>query len=389
MTALDAATGLRNETIQALESMGIGIEYHHHEVAPSQHEIDMRYSAALDMADKTITYRLIVKEIAAKNGVYATFMPKPLFGENGSGMHTHMSLFKDGRNQFFDGDDAYHLSPTGKQFIAGLLRHARELSAVFAQWVNSYKRLVPGYEAPVYVAWSQRNRSALIRIPLYKPGSEQATRAEIRCPDPACNPYLTFAALLHAGLEGIEQGYELPDPMETNLYHLTAGGAARARHRLAAGDARRGDRRVRGLRADAARLRRPHLRQLREAEAQGVGRLPRPAHAVGARPLPVGSLASLQAEFHEASSAPPELASEPALEKGLDRLAVDPKADHAGPVVDLLDRLGRNDPAAAREHARADGKRIGLLGRCAVHRALDAADRAAVRICHEKSRRAS
>jgi glutamine synthetase len=160
--------------------------------------------------------------VAAKQGVYATFMPKPLFGENGSGMHTHMSLFKDGRNQFFDESDAHHLSPVGKQFIAGLLRHAREISAVFAQWVNSYKRLVPGYEAPVYVAWSQRNRSALIRIPLYKPGSEQATRAEIRCPDPACNPYLTFAALLHAGLEGIENGYELPDPMETNLYHLTA-----------------------------------------------------------------------------------------------------------------------------------------------------------------------
>jgi glutamine synthetase len=222
MTALDAATELRNETIRALEAMGIGIEYHHHEVAPSQHEIDMRYANALDMADQTITYRLIVKEVAAKNGVYATFMPKPLFGENGSGMHTHMSLFKDGRNQFFDGNDQYNLSPAGKQFIAGLLRHARELSAVFAQWVNSYKRLVPGFEAPVYVAWSQRNRSALIRIPLYKPGSEQATRAEIRCPDPACNPYLTFAALLHAGLEGIEQGYELEPPMETNLYHLTA-----------------------------------------------------------------------------------------------------------------------------------------------------------------------
>src|SRR6058998_84850 len=221
MTALDAATELRNETIKALEHMGIGIEYHHHEVAPSQHEIDMRYANALDMADQTITYRLIVKEVAAKNGVYATFMPKPLFGENGSGMHTHMSLFTDGRNQFFDGSDQYNLSATGKQFIAGLLRHARELSAVFAQWVNSYKRLVPGYEAPVYVAWSQRNRSALIRIPLYKPGSEQATRAEIRCPDPACNPYLTFATLLHAGLEGIEQGYELPEPMETNLYHLT------------------------------------------------------------------------------------------------------------------------------------------------------------------------
>src|SRR5687767_106551 len=221
MTALDAATELRNETIQALESVGIPIEYHHHEVAPSQHEIDMRYAPALDMADATITYRLIVKEVAAKNGVYATFMPKPLFGENGSGMHTHQSLFTDGRNAFFDAEDRWHLSEVGKAFIAGQLRHAREISAVFAQWVNSYKRLVPGYEAPVYVAWSQRNRSALIRIPLYKPGSEQATRAEIRCPDPACNPYLTFAALLHAGLEGIEQGYELPDPMETNLYHLT------------------------------------------------------------------------------------------------------------------------------------------------------------------------
>jgi glutamine synthetase len=222
MTTLDAATDLRDETIEALESMGIPVEYHHHEVGPSQHEIDMRFASALDMADHTITYRLIVKEIAAKNGVYATFMPKPIFGENGSGMHTHQSLFTEGRNQFFDADDQWHLSDTGKAFIAGQLRHARELSAVFAQWVNSYKRLVPGYEAPVYVAWSQRNRSALIRIPLYKPGSEQATRAEIRCPDPACNPYLTFASLLQAGLEGIERGYELPEPMETNLYHLTS-----------------------------------------------------------------------------------------------------------------------------------------------------------------------
>jgi glutamine synthetase len=222
MTTLDAATEWRNETIRALEAMGIPVEYHHHEVGPSQHEIDMRYASALDMADHTITYRLIVKEVAAKNGVYATFMPKPIFGENGSGMHTHQSLFKDGRNAFFAADDEWHLSDAGKAFIAGQLRHARELSAVFAQWVNSYKRLVPGYEAPVYVAWSRRNRSALIRIPLYKPGAEQATRAEIRCPDPACNPYLTFAALLHAGLEGIEKGYELPEPMERNLYHLTA-----------------------------------------------------------------------------------------------------------------------------------------------------------------------
>ena len=222
MTTLDAASELRQETVRALEGMGIPIEYVHHEVGPSQHEIDMRFADALSMADHTVTYRLIVKEIAKKAGYHATFMPKPIFGENGSGMHTHQSLFNEGRNAFFDGDDEWNLSVVGKAFIAGQLRHARELSAVFAQWVNSYKRLVPGYEAPVYVAWSRRNRSALIRIPLYKPGAEQATRAEIRCPDPACNPYLTFAALLHAGLEGIEQGYELPEPMETNLYHLTA-----------------------------------------------------------------------------------------------------------------------------------------------------------------------
>jgi glutamine synthetase len=222
MTTLDAASELRQETVRALEGMGIPIEYVHHEVGPSQHEIDMRFADALSMADHTVTYRLIVKEIAKKSGYHATFMPKPIFGENGSGMHTHQSLFNEGRNAFFDGDDEWNLSAVGKAFIAGQLRHARELSAVFAQWVNSYKRLVPGYEAPVYVAWSRRNRSALIRIPLYKPGAEQATRAEIRCPDPACNPYLTFAALLHAGLEGIEQGYELPEPMETNLYHLTS-----------------------------------------------------------------------------------------------------------------------------------------------------------------------
>jgi len=221
MTTMDAASELRQETVRALESMGIPIEYVHHEVGPSQHEIDMRFSDALSMADDTVTYRLIVKEIAKKAGYHATFMPKPIFGENGSGMHTHQSLFKEGRNAFFEAEDDWHLSAAGKAFIAGQLRHAREISAVFAQWVNSYKRLVPGYEAPVYVAWSRRNRSALIRIPLYKPGAEQATRAEIRCPDPACNPYLTFAALLHAGLEGIEHGYDLPDPMETNLYHLT------------------------------------------------------------------------------------------------------------------------------------------------------------------------
>jgi glutamine synthetase len=168
-----------------------------------------------------MTYRIVVKEYAMKYGWHATFMPKPLFGENGSGMHVHQSLAKDGGNAFFDPDDQYFLSPTAKAFIAGQLKHAREISPLFAQWVNSYKRLVPGYEAPVYLAWSRRNRSALIRVPLYHPGKENATRAELRCPDPACNPYMCFAGMLHAGLEGIEKGYELPEPMEQNLYHLS------------------------------------------------------------------------------------------------------------------------------------------------------------------------
>lgn len=221
LTPLDAGTDLRRETILTLQQMGIAVEYSHHECAPSQHEIDLRYGEALRMADNAITYRLVVKEVAQKYGVYATFMPKPIFGTNGSGMHTHMSLFRNGRNAFFDPDDRYHLSPIAKGFIAGLLHHAKEISAILAQWVNSYKRLVPGYEAPVYIAWSQRNRSALVRVPMYKPGKEMATRAELRCPDPACNPYLAFAVMLAAGLKGIDDGYELPEPMEQNLYYLT------------------------------------------------------------------------------------------------------------------------------------------------------------------------
>ena len=228
LTTLDAGSDVRRETVLALEQLGIHVEYTHHEVGPSQHEIDMRYAPALKMADDTMTYRITVKEYAMKYGWHATFMPKPLFGKNGSGMHTHQSLFKGGRNAFYDADDQYFLSETGKAFIAGQLKHAREISSIFAQWVNSYKRLVPGYEAPVYVAWSRRNRSALVRVPLYHPGKEKATRMELRCPDPACNPYLTFAVLLQAGLEGIEKGYELPEPMEKNLYHL----APDERHRL-------------------------------------------------------------------------------------------------------------------------------------------------------------
>ncbi|MGC9221739.1 MAG: glutamine synthetase family protein [Solirubrobacteraceae bacterium] len=221
LTTLDAGSHLRRDTVLGLEQLGIETEYSHHEAGPSQHEIDMRYTDALTMADHCMTYRITVKEYALKYGYHATFMPKPLFGKNGSGMHTHQSLFRGGRNAFFQAGDPYNLSDTAKAFIAGQLRHSRELSSIYAQWVNSYKRLVPGYEAPVYVAWSRRNRSALVRVPSYHPGKEQATRMELRCPDPACNPYLTFAVLLQAGLEGIEHGYELPDPMEKNLYHLS------------------------------------------------------------------------------------------------------------------------------------------------------------------------
>ncbi len=222
LTNLDVASDLRRDTVLALEAMGIPVEYSHHEVGPSQHEIDMRYTDALYMADHVITYRVVVKEIAHKHGVYATFMPKPIFGENGSGMHTHQSLFIGEKNAFFSKDDKYHLSDIAKKFIAGQLKHSKEICSIFAQWVNSYKRLVPGYEAPVYIAWSRRNRSALIRVPEYYPGKENATRAEFRPPDPACNPYLTFAVMLNAGLEGIENNYKLPDPIEKNLYDLSS-----------------------------------------------------------------------------------------------------------------------------------------------------------------------
>lgn len=221
LTPLDAATDWRRETVLTLEDMGIGIEYSHHEVAASQHEIDMRYTDALTMADNVMTYRLVVKEIALKNGVYATFMPKPVFGMNGSGMHVHQSLFKGERNAFFDKNDEYHLSKMAKHYIAGLLRHGPEITSVTSQWVNSYKRLVPGYEAPVYLSWARRNRSDLIRVPEYKPGKENATRIEYRSPDPACNPYLAFSVMLAAGLEGIEKEYEVPEPAKENVYKMT------------------------------------------------------------------------------------------------------------------------------------------------------------------------
>jgi glutamine synthetase len=225
---LDLASNLRRDTIFALQSMGIQVEYSHHEVAPSQHEIDLRYDEALKMADKTMTYRIAVKEIARKHGVYATFMPKPIFGENGSGMHTHQSLFRGDVNAFYDPNDRYHLSDMAKSYIAGILRHARELAAVTNQWVNSYKRLVPGYEAPVYISWARRNRSAMVRVPMYKPGKELATRIEFRSPDPACNPYLAFAVMLAAGLKGIDENYPLADPIEEDIYEMDEAARERA-----------------------------------------------------------------------------------------------------------------------------------------------------------------
>ncbi|PIQ82398.1 MAG: glutamine synthetase [Candidatus Omnitrophica bacterium CG11_big_fil_rev_8_21_14_0_20_64_10] len=233
LTPLDIASDLRRETILALEELGIGVEFSHHEVAPSQHEIDFRYTDALTMADSVMTYRLVLKEIALKHGVYATFMPKPFADQNGSGMHINMSLFsghgaagkkREGeRNAFFDPKDPRHLSETARKFLAGLLAHVREFTVVTNQWVNSYKRLIPGYEAPVYASWALTNRSDLIRVPGYNPGKEVSCRLELRSPDPACNPYLAFSAILAAGLEGLtaKKPLPLPPPAQTNVAALS------------------------------------------------------------------------------------------------------------------------------------------------------------------------
>ena len=219
---VDIGDDLREVTVFALEALGIPVEYHHAEVAPSQHEIDIRYQEALRMADSLQTYKYVVKEIARRCGVFATFMPKPLEGENGSGMHTHLSIFSDAdTNAFYSKSDTHHLSPVARQFIAGVLDHARELAFLTNQWINSYKRLVPGYEAPVYIAWAERNRSAAVRIPVYKSGREVATRMELRFPDPTCNPYFAFSAMLAAGLDGMSRGLDVPPPMTQDLYSLT------------------------------------------------------------------------------------------------------------------------------------------------------------------------
>ena len=220
LTSTDITSSLRKETIRTLETMSIQVEYSFHEDAPSQHEIDLRHADALTMADSVMTFRLVVKEIAALHKVHATFMPKPLEGVQGSGMHLHLSLFKDEQNAFHDADDPYNLSETAKQFMAGLLRHAAEITAITNQTVNSYKRLVPGFEAPVHISWARNNRSGLIRVPIQKRNSEQSTRIEYRSPDPACNPYLAFSVILAAGLRGIKEGYELPQEADANLFEI-------------------------------------------------------------------------------------------------------------------------------------------------------------------------
>ena len=213
----------RRMAITILEAMGISVEFSHHEAAPGQQEIDLRYADALTTADNIMTFRTVIKEVALEEGLYASFMPKPLSGHAGSGMHTHLSLFEGDRNAFYEPGGEYQLSKVGRSFIAGLLHHAGEFVAVTNQWVNSYKRLCGGGEAPAYVCWGHNNRSAMVRVPMYKPQKGQSTRIEVRTLDPACNPYLAYAVLLAAGLKGIEEGYELPPGAEDDVWSLTEG----------------------------------------------------------------------------------------------------------------------------------------------------------------------
>ncbi|GIV00994.1 MAG: hypothetical protein KatS3mg014_2609 [Actinomycetota bacterium] len=260
-------------------------------MAPSQHEIDLRYTDALTMADNVMTYRLTVKEVAQEFGIYATFMPKPVMGVNGSGMHTHQSLFQGDRNAFFDPDDEYHLSKVAKHYIAGILRYAPEITLVTNQWVNSYKRLVPGFEAPVYVCWARRNRSALVRVPMYKPGKEQATRIEYRSPDPACNPYLAFAVMLAAGLAGIENEEELPPEASNNIYEMTEEERRAAGIRSLPEDLYEAIELAALLEAAPGRARGARARVPDPEQAAGVGRLQGLRDAVRARAVPADPVA--------------------------------------------------------------------------------------------------
>ena len=220
-TAQSSGADFRREAITMLESMGISVEFSHHEAGPGQQEIDLRYADALTTADNIMTFRTVIREVALGQGVWASFMPKPFTQHPGSGMHTHLSLFEGDRNAFFEAGSQYQLSKTGRQFIAGILVHAAEITAVTNQWVNSYKRLIGGGEAPTYISWGHNNRSAMIRVPMYKPGKGQSTRVELRSLDAACNPYLAFAVTLAAGMKGIEEGYELPREAEDDVWSLS------------------------------------------------------------------------------------------------------------------------------------------------------------------------
>jgi glutamine synthetase len=222
LTPTAIAERVRHDTIDALEKLGVRVEYSHHECSPSQHEVDLRYTDALAMADNVVTHRFVARQVAQANNIHISFMPKPVFGINGSGMHVHMSLFKNGRNLFFDARSPMNISDTARHYVAGLLRYASELTAVTNQWINSYKRLVPGYEAPVYVSWAQMNRSALVRVPAFDKKRPNSARVEYRSPDPACNPYLAFAVLIAAGLDGVTNKLKLGPPTSDNIYRMTA-----------------------------------------------------------------------------------------------------------------------------------------------------------------------
>ena len=217
-----ASSDLRRDTVLNLGEMGVPVKYSHHEAAPSQHEIDLQYTDGLTMADSVMTAKLAIKELAQQRGVYASFMPKPIPGVNGSGMHVHQSLYQGDHNAFYEADDEYYLSTVGKRFIAGLLHHAQEITLVTNQWVNSYKRLVAGYEAPVYVSWAHVNQSDLVRVPAYQQGKESSVRVEYRAPDPACNPYLAFSVMLAAGMKGIEEEYPVQPPTEEKVFEMPA-----------------------------------------------------------------------------------------------------------------------------------------------------------------------
>ena len=290
LSVADLTSDLRRRSVLMLEEMGIPVEHTQHEDARSQHEIDLRYTDALTMADTVMTTRMVIKEMARQEGVFASFMPKPLAGVQGSGMHTHISLWEGERNAFVDENDEYGLSEVARRFIAGLLHHAREITAVTNQWVNSYKRLIGGYEAPVHVSWARNNRSALVRVPVVKMGKTESTRLEYRAPDSACNPYLTFAVILAAGLRGLDRGLPAAARGRRQPVHADAQGAGEEGDRAAALEPARRRQRDGGLRAAGRHARRPRLRVVHPQQARGVGRLPGPGDPVRAGPLPAAPL---------------------------------------------------------------------------------------------------